>query len=311
MKIKYGAVVAAALLAAPFAATAQNKTPGFYVGVEGGVNFMQGMNVNVPDALTDEKVGFAVGGVIGYDFVGPRVELEVPYRRNTINSNGDGFTSQVESIAAMVNLIYDIMPENMISPHLGGGVGIARVTQESTRFAFQGIAGLSAVIDDSWRISADYKFFGTSNPNTNGFDYRYLNHTGMLTVAYKFGAPMMAAPPPPRPAAPPVAYMVFFDFDRALVTPTASNTIKQAAAAYKAGGKARVGVTGHADRSGGDAYNMALSLRRATAVKDALVREGVPAANIAVVGRGEAAPLVQTADGVQEPQNRRVEIVLQ
>ena len=212
----------------------------------------------------------------------------------------------------MVNLIYDIMPENMISPHLGGGVGIARVTTESTRFAFQGIAGLSAVIDDSWRISADYKFFGTTNPNAGGVvDYRYLNHTGMLTIAYKFGAPMAVAPVPPPITAPAAAYMVFFDFDRALITPTASNTIKQAAAAYKSGGKARVGVTGHADRSGGDAYNMALSLRRANAVKDALVREGVPAANITVVGRGEAQPLVQTADGVQEPQNRRVEIVLQ
>jgi OOP family OmpA-OmpF porin len=40
------------------------------------------------------------------------------------------------------------------------------------------------------------------------------------------------------------------------------------------------------------------------------VREGVPATAIAVVGRGESQPLVQTADGVREPQNRRVEIVL-
>jgi outer membrane protein OmpA-like peptidoglycan-associated protein len=56
---------------------------------------------------------------------------------------------------------------------------------------------------------------------------------------------------------------------------------------------------------------MALSLRRANAVKDALVREGVPAQAIAVIGRGEAGLLVKTADGVREPQNRRVEIVIQ
>jgi len=78
-----------------------------------------------------------------------------------------------------------------------------------------------------------------------------------------------------------------------------------------AGQKTRIGVTGHADRSGSDAYNMALSLRRANAVKDQLVREGIPASAITVVGRGESQPLVQTADGVREPQNRRVEIVLQ
>ncbi len=56
---------------------------------------------------------------------------------------------------------------------------------------------------------------------------------------------------------------------------------------------------------------MALSLRRANVVKDALVRNAVPAQAIAVVGRGESQPLVATADGVREPQNRRVEIVLQ
>jgi flagellar motor protein MotB len=71
-----------------------------------------------------------------------------------------------------------------------------------------------------------------------------------------------------------------------------------------------IDVTGHADRAGGDAYNMALSLRRANMVKDQLVREGIAANQITVVGRGESQPLLPTADGVREPQNRRVEIVL-
>jgi hypothetical protein len=55
---------------------------------------------------------------------------------------------------------------------------------------------------------------------------------------------------------------------------------------------------------------MALSLRRANVVKDALVKEGVPAAAITTVGRGEAGLLVQTGDGVREPQNRRVEVTI-
>jgi outer membrane protein OmpA-like peptidoglycan-associated protein len=105
--------------------------------------------------------------------------------------------------------------------------------------------------------------------------------------------------------------MVFFDWDSSTLSQASLNVISQAASAYKSKGSARIRATGHTDTSGPEAYNMALSLRRANAVKNALVREGVPAANIAVIGRGEQGLLVRTADGVREPQNRRVEIVVE
>jgi OOP family OmpA-OmpF porin len=120
---------------------------------------------------------------------------------------------------------------------------------------------------------------------------------------------MPAAAPPPPP--PPPSFMVFFDWDRYNLSSQAMNTIQQAASAYKTRGGARVTATGHTDTSGSPEYNMALSLRRANTVKDALVREGVPATPISVVGRGEAGLLVQTGPNVREPQNRRVEIVIQ
>ncbi|MDP1841232.1 MAG: OmpA family protein [Reyranella sp.] len=104
--------------------------------------------------------------------------------------------------------------------------------------------------------------------------------------------------------------MVFFDWDRSNLSAQAQSTIQQAAQAYKTRGSARVTATGHTDTSGSEAYNMALSLRRANTVKGALVQNGVPAQSISVVGRGEAQPLVATGDGVREPQNRRVEIVM-
>lgn len=116
--------------------------------------------------------------------------------------------------------------------------------------------------------------------------------------------------PPPQPAAAANSFMVFFDWDRSNLSQQAMATIQQAADSYKSTGAARIVATGHADRSGPDNYNMALSLRRANAVKDALVRDGVPAPAIQVIGKGETQPLVQTADGVREPQNRRVEIVV-
>jgi hypothetical protein len=121
-------------------------------------------------------------------------------------------------------------------------------------------------------------------------------------------------PPPPQPPQPAPAqatsFMVFFDWDRSNLSQQAENTIGQAANAFKQTGAARIVATGHADRSGPENYNMALSLRRANAVKDSLVRNGVPANAIQVIGKGESQPLVPTADGVREPQNRRVEIVV-
>jgi hypothetical protein len=104
--------------------------------------------------------------------------------------------------------------------------------------------------------------------------------------------------------------MVFFDWDRYNLSQQALTTIQQAADSFKSTGSARITATGHADRSGPENYNMALSLRRANAVKDALVRDGVPPGAIQVIGKGETQPLVPTADGVREPQNRRVEIVV-
>jgi OmpA family len=117
-------------------------------------------------------------------------------------------------------------------------------------------------------------------------------------------------PPPPPPVAAPTSFMVFFDWDRSNLSQQAVQTIGQASAAFKARGSARITATGHTDTSGPEGYNMALSLRRANSVKAELVRQGVPADAISVVGKGESQPLVATGDGVREPQNRRVEIVM-
>ena len=117
-------------------------------------------------------------------------------------------------------------------------------------------------------------------------------------------------PPPPPPVAAPQSFMVFFDWDRSNLSPQAVQVIGQAAAAFKTRGSARITATGHTDTSGPENYNMALSLRRANSVKNELVRQGVPADAIAVIGKGESSPLVATGDGVREPQNRRVEIVI-
>ena len=134
--------------------------------------------------------------------------------------------------------------------------------------------------------------------------------TALLLVACASEPQLVTAPPAPQPQQP-ANFMVFFDWDRSDITPQARGTIQQAAQAHRSMGNVPISLVGHADKSGPNNYNMALSLRRANAVKDTLIREGVSQQAISVSGRGEEQPLVQTADGVREPQNRRVEIVLQ
>jgi len=123
-------------------------------------------------------------------------------------------------------------------------------------------------------------------------------------------APVAKPKPKPKPA-PPItrSFLVFFDWDKSDITPEARQVISQASANTRKAGITRITLTGHADRSGPERYNMALSLRRANAVKREMMRNGVAAKDIAVFGRGETQPLVPTPDGVREPQNRRVEIV--
>ena len=105
-------------------------------------------------------------------------------------------------------------------------------------------------------------------------------------------------------------FMVFFDWDSSRLSVASLNVITQAVTAFRSTGNARVTATGHTDTTGSDSYNMALSLRRANAVKNEMVRQGVPADAIAVVGKGQSQLLVPTGDQVREPQNRRVEIVI-
>lgn len=69
-------------------------------------------------------------------------------------------------------------------------------------------------------------------------------------------------------------------------------------------------VVGHTDAVGNDAFNDALGLQRAEAVRAALIRLGIPASDVRALSRGKRELAVPTPDGVSEPRNRRVEIVV-
>jgi len=80
------------------------------------------------------------------------------------------------------------------------------------------------------------------------------------------------------------------------------------AARQRPGGE--IVIIGHTDRVGSVPANDALSLKRAQAIAQQFVAAGFEADRVEAVGRGERAPLVDTADEVAEPRNRRVEVVI-
>jgi outer membrane protein OmpA-like peptidoglycan-associated protein len=84
----------------------------------------------------------------------------------------------------------------------------------------------------------------------------------------------------------------------------------EAVAAIKDRKSVTILVSGHADRVGTDDYNAKLSRLRAVAIADALAQAGVAIQATTVESFGELRPAVVTADDVNEPSNRRVEIII-
>mgnify|MGYP003673285697 CR=1 FL=1 len=102
---------------------------------------------------------------------------------------------------------------------------------------------------------------------------------------------------------------VYFDFDKATLTPEARQAIDTFADSIENKDEVEVVVTGHADRAGPSDYNVKLSERRAMAVRDRLLSRGVRLSELSdfdLRALGENSPAVATADGVAEPANRRV-----
>ena len=244
----------------------------------------------------------------------------------------------------MINVLYDINVGLPIFPYVGAGVGyqwlklnthindgISAHTIGGTEgsFAYNIIAGvaypLAAVPGLS--LTAEYRFMQlTASRNYDtaaGFPVgsvkigQQSSNTFLLGARYQLFQPPAPAPAPaPAPVAAPApapakTYLVFFDWDKYNLTPRAIQIIAEAASDSKTANVTTLNVSGYTDTSGTPKYNQGLSLRRAKAVAAQLVVDGVGASEIEIHAYGETHLLVPTGPGVREPQNRRVEIILQ
>ena len=291
------------------------------------------------------SVGYGLGNGLRLEVEGNYRDNRAHGLSNYGSASGDE-----QKYGVMVNALYDFTMVPYVTPYVGAGVGYAwsnltnfnayrgsgaRTSGSDTdgSFAYQGIAGLAYPIPQvpGLAITAEYRFFGLAEDmkydvasynrfgqatfgtlkTTNNY-----NHSLMLGVRYAFNA----APPPPPPApapmvapapAPARTYLVFFDWDKADLTDRARQIVGEAATASTHVTYTKIQVNGYTDTSGTPAYNQRLSVRRAQAVAAELVKDGVPKTAISIAGFGETHLLVPTAAGVREPQNRRVEIIIQ
>ena len=133
----------------------------------------------------------------------------------------------------------------------------------------------------------------------------------LLTACGESTQNMSLRQPPAAAPAPQKAWMVFFDTDSATLSQQGTMTIGEAASVAKSTPNARVAIAGYTDTEGNPAYNQALSVRRATAVKNALVSSGVAPQAITLTGAGEGGLLIETPDQTKNEKNRRVQIVVQ
>jgi OmpA-OmpF porin, OOP family len=109
---------------------------------------------------------------------------------------------------------------------------------------------------------------------------------------------------------PPVVYILYFQTGLTELDTKSRGDFAAAIAAAKGTPNVDISVVGHADATGSDAENLALSLRRADTVRDALTAAGVPTDVIEVTYHGANNPRVPTPRGVPEPRNRRVEVTI-
>ncbi len=108
----------------------------------------------------------------------------------------------------------------------------------------------------------------------------------------------------------PAHFRVQFPLDSDEMTPESAAIYASALADIKKRQTYEIDLIGYTDTLADEAHNQRLSVRRAEAVRRALVADGIDPKTITVEGRGEAEQLVQTAAGVAEPRNRRVEITI-
>jgi outer membrane protein OmpA-like peptidoglycan-associated protein len=104
---------------------------------------------------------------------------------------------------------------------------------------------------------------------------------------------------------------IFFDTGKSELKQGSRDTLARIANELRSNEAVSIVVEGHTDSVGSEQMNQQLSERRANAVRAFLIENGVPAARVTTIGRGEGSPVASNDTASGRQQNRRVELVIQ
>ncbi|SFM94891.1 Outer membrane protein OmpA [Formivibrio citricus] len=106
-------------------------------------------------------------------------------------------------------------------------------------------------------------------------------------------------------------FVLYFETGKTELTAESRKIIATIARASEQRKAIRVAISGHTDAAGSDQLNDRLALERAELVNDLLQQQGIKPSLISVTSHGKGNPAVPTPDGIAEPRNRRVEVIIQ
>lgn len=251
-----------------------------------------------------------------------------------------GFAPYIGAGVGVANIDNDIVGTNTA----GAPISPLAIAYGADRWAlaYQGIAGVAIGLSEGLALDLSYRYFatkkrsyvGTLNGTPAAFEAAYDSHSLFAGLRWNFGAsaapvaapqykdcwdgssvPVSASCPPQMVDETaidldPINFTVYFDYDKSNLTPQANTLIQEAASRALENDIETVVVSGNTDTSGSSAYNQALSERRARAVRDGLVANGVSPDAIRMESYGETNLAKATADGVREPLNRRSDVMI-
>jgi OmpA-OmpF porin, OOP family len=226
MRFAKTALGALALAITGSGATLAAESPGPYLQLGAGVNFLEGVHVSnssgtfTSDSHLNFDAGPIVTGTFGYAFGNSwRGEFEVGYRHSsaknlTLPSGATvGGSLDLKADAAaysyMFNAIYDFDLSGYgaqyarWSPHVGGGIGAVVVNSNrapgASTFGAQAIAGIEYAYQPNLRFGVDYRYLGTTGVEQTftqdgitagrAVSANYNDHAVLLTMRWKFGGP--------------------------------------------------------------------------------------------------------------------------